>query len=327
VPPSVTSPHSIDRVHLTVIGSAEFTKTFEGVAQVQRILPGSWHEYIHHAPIDCLVVDGNALLDAEWDWELTKILEDLEQLGIPRILWLATHQPGFDLAAYAHGFSRVFTRDSRHIPALQSAGCAFSPPLPAATTLPLDISAARDTGDRVFPIVWLGGWQHDWSPHWCSRVISILRAAAPWGLHIFGLPDRALLPIDLQRYCNDSPMQRGEILRNSQLVLAIDHQSDSRHVVPEVLFDAIASGAAIVSPHDYALRSVLRDLMPVVVDEQSTRLAIDHLRGDHVRREELVEQCIKILINNHTYTHRLATLLSSVGFALVPDAASDPAHS
>jgi glycosyltransferase involved in cell wall biosynthesis len=249
-----------------------------------------------------------------------------ERAGVPSVLWITGAELTPGLLADAPLFDRVFSVDPLHIQPLEEAGCREPAPLPLATALPFDGEAPRDASQRPIPIAWIGGWRDRWSPGWQRVVTAVLGVAAERGLQVVGLPDSEVLPAELRRCCRALPPTRERILGEARLVLGIDREHESRHVVPGVVFDSIAAGAAVVSPHGYGVRTEFRDAVPVVSGEPD-RDVLERLLDDDELWEQTVRRCRRFVAHNHTYSHRLATIMSGIGCRVVPDATEFPAHS
>jgi len=326
------APLSLGEVRLAFLGGERLASELGRFAEVRRLrlrdrASPSNPVRLTGGLAHCLVVEGGTDLGPGRAERLAGLLDRFAEVEVPRALWLTASDPDPALLRHWDRFNQVFTVDPAHLSSLEDVGRAPLAPLPKAVSQPFFRVASEDAVDRPYGVAWLGAWRNDWPRVWTERAIAILRAAASHGLRVFGTPDPDVLPADLRQYCHDSAAPMGDVLRRAKIAIAIDRRSSSRHVVPPVVFDAIASGAAVISPHDYGLSSVFRDLMPVVVDRQSASMAIKTLEANPAARTKSVQKCREIVALNHTYAHRLATIVSSVGYAVAPDAASIPAHS
>jgi hypothetical protein len=169
--------------------------------------------------------------------------------------------------------------------------------------------------------VWTGQWNVEWSLEWRERVISILRATAGYGLHVTDRQSLGALPGDLQDRARQVPLSTEQAIGNADVVIGVHSRSESPYVVPTVVFDAIAAGAAVLSPHDDGMVGLFRDLMPLC-GRLAKKSDIANIVNDPARRHDAVRHCREIVAYNHTYAHRVATIASGVGYHLVPDGAS-----
>jgi len=331
-------PRSLANLRVGLVGSEELADGLGSTCSVQSLSPGGPLGAVH-----LVLVEGGERIDPRWERELPPMLEACEAAGIASVLWIATSP--FDPAYLrcCSAFTRVFSADPGHLPALAAAGANLPAPLLAATALPVEDSPPGDTVRRSDPVVWLGGWREEWPEAWRARLSAVLTAAVPFGLRIAGPVDPQALPPNLRAHAKGGGNTGPDALRRARVAIGADATSDSPGLVPGVVFDAIACGAAVVCPHDANLPASYLALAPPgtpgtasgggklvrpVHDGASAREAIGELLGDDRRRETIVRDCRRIVALNHTLAHRIATIASVAGYRLIPRSKTpDPGRS
>jgi Glycosyl transferases group 1 len=320
--PSASPPLSLRDLRVWAVGGDGPAGVLASACRMEVLSPGAWRGRTD-AP-HFLLVEAHGEAPVGWGDELSELLGACGTAGVPRLLWITAgpHEPS--CLECVESFDRVFTVDGEGLPALAEAGAREPSLLRAATALPVDPRLVRGTADRPHPVVWLGGWNQAWGEGWRERVTAILRAAADRGLRIVGVERPDLLPADLRQCVSaGSPGARREELEGARVAIGIDPVSSSRHVTPAAVFDAIAAGAAAISPHSYGLSDLFGRDLPPVHDRDSAAAALDLLLTDDRAREARVTPCRALVARNHTAAHRLATLASAAGHRLVPDASAD----
>jgi Glycosyl transferases group 1 len=329
----------LDGLEIWLVGGEELaaaTASACGITALSPLdAPAAWPR--ERRP-DFLLVEGRERLGEGWAGEgLASLLALCERLGIPRLLWI-TESP-FDpaLLPLCPRFTRVFSSDRDHGHELRAAGAREPSLLWPGTALPVATGEANGPGSRPDPIVWLGGWRDEWPAAWQERLLAILEAARPLGLRIADPNAAAALPGELKRCVDPAPPASAQsALRRARVTIAADPASSAPHIAPRAAFDAIACGSAVVTPHAFATpfdfsegrreEGTWRELVPVVADGETAERELRALLEDEPRRESAVRRCARIVANNHTHTHRIATLASAAGVKVVPEADANPAH-
>jgi len=321
-------PRSLANLRIGLVGSEELADGLGSTCSVENLSPGAPLAAVH-----LVLVEGLERIDPRWERELPPLLEACEAAGIASVLWI-TASP-FDPAYLrcCSAFARVFSADPGQLPALAAAGARLPAPLLPATALPVEDSPPVDTSRRPDPVVWLGGWRDEWPEAWRARLNAVLSAAAPFGLRIAGPVDPEVLPPSLRAHATGDGSAGPDALRGARVAIGADAASASPGLVPGVVFDAAACGAAVVCPHDANLAASYLALAPPgtpgtasgegklvrpVHDGASAAQAIGDLLGDDRARERIVRDCRRIVALNHTLAHRMATIASVAGYRLVP---------
>ncbi len=309
-------------------GGPDLAARFSTVCTVERV---EGDQLPPGPPAHCLLVESGWLRSAGPE-RARSLLRSCGAIGVGRVLWIKEDDPDPELLELAAGFDRVFADERAHLTALLDAGLGGSSLLLEATAL--DPAAALESSDsrREIDVVWLGGWRDEWTAAWRRRLSEVLLAAVPLGLRIYA-PDPTALPPAL-RDCAVAAGDLGprEIFGNAKVAIAASPAVGSEGAVPAALFDAIACDAAVVSPHGEGLlvagiwtvepnRGPVLDLVPAVADQAGARTEIERLLSDPAAREATVERCRPLVVNNHTYAHRAATLASAVRVRVIPEGA------
>ncbi len=297
-----------------------------------------WPARLRDRRPDLLLVEGVEILAAPWADRLEALIAACEAEAIPRFLWITASRldPTFRLC---RRFSRIFSVDRDHLHMLRTASRHSPSLLWPGTTIPVTAEPERAAEEvRPDPVVWLGAWRSDWPEGWRMRLLSILDAAVPHGLRIVAPADPGALPADLQRCIDPDPRPDTEArLRRAKVVVATDPAGTTPRFAPKVAFDAMACGAAVISPHTFAavfdfsrgtrFHSSWRELIPPVPDRNAAAAEFERLLTDDAIYADTVQTCRRIVAYNHTHAHRIASLASAAGIRLIPDATADPAHS
>lgn len=300
---------SLGELEIMLVGGKRLRGALGPLCGVTALSAIDWQRCMDAAPRhDFLLVEGRPDIERGWAAELDRLLAACGEAGVPRLLWVTAAPLRPYWLDRCASFERVFTIDRGQLGALGNAGAPMPTTLWPATAFSIEAQRPRDIN-----VTWLGNWNPDWPPSWRRRLEAILRGAHDHGLHKAAAGEN-----------------RSALLRRTKVVVAADEQSGSVTLAPPLAFDAIACGAAVITPHEFsnihdfgvgaAQGESRRDLLPSVSDETETAAELGQLLTDDLMREEIVEHLQRIVANNHTYRHRLATLASAAGYRLVPDA-------
>lgn len=319
---AIAPPMRLGDFHIWLVGSADLTERFSAVCKVEalrrgQLPPGS----VAH----CLLLDSRSLQPSNRS-DIETLLGACRKAGVPRLLWIRESPLNPALLSLASAIDRAFTVDVTQLPLLLEAGFHAPSVMHEAAASAPDAEVPVGTPGRDADVVWVGEWQDNWPIAWRRRLREVLLAAAPHGLRIHGVADPSALPEELRRHVAEGDRRSpGEIFACAKVAIAIDPLSPVESVAPTQLFDAIACGAAVVSPH---FRGVVTAgfwsffttaLEPLVLQPRGAAAAIETLLSDIERRQELVGCCRRFIRNNHTYAHRVATFASAAGCQVVPE--------
>lgn len=326
------APRSPRDLRPWLAGDGILVRGLGAACQATALHPADWAQQAASVdPPAFLLVEGSAACATTWREELDRLLERCDESSIPTLLWLSTSPIGGYWRDRCARFGRVFSTDRTHRLELEALGVGMPSTLWPATALPIEVPDPERLSERPYPVVWPGGWRAEWPAAWRQRLAAVLRGAAECGLRIVESGDLGDLPQELRPLIvkgdGESPE---EVFRRTAVVIATDPEIGSATACPAVAFDAAACGAAVLTAHDFSSDmhfaiAELKDggprhLIQSVHDADGTRAEIDRLLADGRLRGEVTAHTARILANNHTYSHRLATLASALGYRLVPDA-------
>lgn len=313
----------LEDLNVWLLGSEELTEAITSVCWAWIPAPrADWATSLRERRPNFVLVEGVARLTALRRDRLDELLDICDAQEIPCFLWIVASPFDPEFLRLAPRFSRVFSMDLDHLPALREAGARSPARLWPGTATPDEADEPAGTvAPSADPVVWVESRQDGWPETWRRKVASILEGAGEHGLKIVAPEDPGLL---------------GH-LRHAKVAIATDPAGSTPGFAPRVAFDAMAHGTAVVTPHAFAAvfdfslggwrQSSWRELVSVATDRGTASSAIDLLLSDERLYDEMVETCRRIVAFNHTQAHRVATLASAAGVRLAPDVLSDPAHS
>ena len=322
----------VAELRIWVLGGEALTSSLRTACAVDRPPPEVWLERLAGERPSFVLVEADESIASAGGAALVRLLEACEAAAVPRFLWFTSGPVDPFWTALCDRFDRVFAADRDLLPTLEAAGASMPGLLwPAAPTL-----SDAGGGPRPDPLVWLGGWRREWPEHWRERLAAVLEAAGDRGLRIAPVESLDGLPAGLRPHVDDVVARGTEAaaLRRARVAVAADPTIGAPGYCSPSIFAAAAHGAAVVTPHgftvnfEFAIAEWRRprplEAIAQVRDAGSAGLEIDRLLGDERLRRDVVAHTRRILANNHTASHRVATLASATGLRLIPDA-PDPA--
>jgi len=325
------APQSLSQLDLWLATSDRLASHISPLCSVEILRPDDWRDHIRDSAALLLVETNEAWEAAET--ELDDLLIACERADVPALLWITASPLAPFWRKRCAQFKRVFTVDFKHLPALEASGATAPVFMWPATDLKPGPQMPGQ-GTRADTVLWLGGWSEKWPAPWRERLAAVLRGAGKRGLRIHQIASLEGLPPDLDPFVDSQSSSQDslQLLRSAKIVIGADARYGEPHLAPQVVFDAAAAEAIVLTPHKFrALRHFavgwsMDDpwvtLVPTVDDANSTVEAIDLLSRDSVLCEEVVAHLTRVVANNHTYAHRLATFASAAGYRVIPDAQS-----
>lgn len=326
------APQSMSELHIWLATSARLASSISPFCSVDLLHPDDWRNFTRGSAAFLLV-------ETEEAWEaagaeLDDLLATCKRASVPALLWITASPLTLYWLDRCAQFERVFSMDFKHLPALEAKGAIDPAAMWPATHLRANSQKKQDWETRPDPVLWLGGWSEKWLTPWRERLASVLRGAGKRGLRIHQITSLEGLPADLAPMVDSQSSSQDpiELLRSAKIVIGADSRYGETHLAPQVIFDAAAAGTVVITPHDFlAMRDFVVgwsmddpwiSLVPTVDDTNSTVEAIDLLLRDSALYGEVLDHFIRVVANNHTYAHRLATLASAAGYRFIPDAQS-----
>jgi Glycosyl transferases group 1 len=178
--------------------------------------------------------------------------------------------------------------------------------------------------EREHDVAFLGRWPLGASGRLQAELETILDVARASDLIIFQrerdidtdeLPDRFASFVEPVR----SAQKAIESFQDSRVVIGFDLRNSGRLWVPQVSFDALASGGAVLVPNHAGIRRLLRYSVVVAKNREEAEAAMERMLGNEDEWSNFSRLGRRAILNAHAYTHRLATIASAVGFRLLPE--------
>lgn len=324
-------PRALRELRIWMAAGESLVGGLAEVCEVEVIRPDTWEADARGAPAFLLVETADPWADRQK--QLDALLSHCAQTGIPSLLWITASPLAPHWLDRCRRFDRVFTVDRSQLPELEAAGAKSPAKLWPGVRTPPEIPEAHGKASQRESVVWLGGWRADWPAPWRERLAAVLRGSAEYGLSIVEVADLDSLPSDLKTYIRVAqPFETtNDLIRRARVVVGADPIFGAPSLAPPVVLEAAASAIAVITPHTFLSRhdfmvggigdAPWRNLVPVVRDDRMAADELDNLQDDELY-DEVVDHLHRIVVNNHTWAHRLATLSSTVGVRLAPDAQS-----
>lgn len=329
---NLTGEAELSKLDVWLIASSDLIQATSSLCQATVINPEDWQDQLLDRRPSFALVEGREHLAEAWVYQLGEFLKRCEQENIPRFLWITASPFDPGLLQHLPHFSRVFTVDWDQRADLTNAKARNPSLLWPGTTLSYTEKQPPGPGERPEQILWSGGWRSDWPETWRNRLLLLLEAAAEWDLRVAASTGSEQLPRSLLTHIDDTPsLHLNAQLLRARIVIAADTRSPSPSLAPRVAFDAMMSGAAVITPHSFALPYSFsqgsgrngrpwQSLAPTVVDRETAASAIDRFLTDDDFSTKAVNECRDIVRFNHTHAHRLATLASAADIRVVHSA-------
>lgn len=230
--------------------------------------------------------------------------------GTLNLMWLISHPDEVSLAEM-QGYDHIFVASrpyadklaarlgSRASCLLQAADPERFQPLPAA---------ARAKGPAAGAVLFVGNTRG----HRRAMVDRVEAAGQP--VRLYGNGWAGLVPAD--RIAGDH-LPNDEVAAHyaSADVVLNDHWPDMAQegFLSNRLFDAAASGAAILSDPVAGLDEVFGDLVATAATPEEAEAAIARLRADRRGRTARARALRALVVNHHSFDHRAAAILETIG--------------
>jgi hypothetical protein len=267
------------------------------------------------ADIDLLVVDAHWMRESGRAYQ--QLVESSRSRGVPTAYWYTVDASWHDeLVPPAAGFDLVFSADPDSVAPLTAV-------LPSGRRAILLPAAARNpptpvapTGDRAIELAYVGGPVN-------SVVATWLRPLLPLGLQVF-VSDELQTAKPSER-AEDIPVtseldaiaaldRLGEI----RLAVCVDPELESEEMRTVTVYEALARGGhPIVKFRRGHLARALHEGVTIARDPADLEATVAHLLAEGAPAD-VVNTGRRLVANQHTYAHRLATIVSAAGGALLP---------
>jgi len=326
-----------------------WTPEFETVV----VTPKGWREELRQIPIDMLFVEsawaGN---DGAWQYQLTgsqaprKEIVELaaycKQHSIPTVFWNKEDPSHFeDFIDSARLFDNVFTTDSTLIPQykeilghdrIDSLSFAAQP----SVHNPIRIRGLNQSEDMAFAGMY---FKHKFPER--REQMDLLFGAA------VSVVNRGKYKFDIfsrhhggnENYQFPEPFDKHVIgalpyekmlaaYRNYKVFLNVNSVTESPSMCARRVFEILASGTPVVSGESAAIPEFFgTEQVPIVRDDRTAQHVLRSVLNSPQARDRMVHTAQRKIWSNHTYAHRAAKVLDSVGLEVKSPFLSAPSVS
>lgn len=309
---------------------------FSPECDLVAITPSRWRDELIDRRIDFLLVEsawhGNG---DTWQYrvanypsppgnELTEILQWARKFSVPTVFWNKEDPPNFDrFIDRAKQFDFIFTTDEncveryrKHVSDSTYVGVL---PFAAQPNIHNPLLAKPRWSSTSFAGTY---YADDFKPR-RDAMDMLLRVAARYRLDIFDRmygaagkdKERFSFPPDLQPYVRGS-LTYSEVLsayRQYRVGLNVNSVSDSPTMFSRRVFELLACGTPVVSTTSTGIDRMFKGLVPTVESEVEAVATFKALMEDTAFWLETSVRGLRTVFKEHTYRHRLQTLVAAIG--------------
>lgn len=293
----------------------------------------NWKSVLAKEPIDLLFVESAWMgSGGDWQYQLTgtsgpreefrNLVHSFRKAGVPTVFWNKEDPFHFDdFIDAARLFDVIFTTDSETIELYKTAlGHDRVYLLPFAAQPAVHNPVQTHSGQRDRSIAFGGMYFNHKFPERRQQLNFLLPAAIPFGLDIYarnmGEDPNYEFPKELQPYIRGS-LTYPEMLdayHNYKVVVNANSVVDSPTMFARRIFEATASGAAVVTaPTPGIKRFFPNDEITLAGNSDEATRAYKMLLRSEEYRERLIHRAQRSIWLNHTYRHRVDSILQSIG--------------
>lgn len=343
-PYSITPADQTIRKGLPIAGVMdEFSwRAWQHEADLYTFTPATWRTVLEAKPPRVLLVEStwHGIEDA-WHFQvrdlggrpdkirryaLPEIVEWCRKRDIPTVFYNKEDPPNFEFFIDAAKlFDYVFTSDANCIEDYHERvghDRVFALPFAAQPRIHNPIETAERRGSVCFAGTW---YKHRHAKRRDSAE-ALLKPALDFGLCIFdrmaGSPSENYRWPEIYEpaiYGALSYAQIVEAYKRFKVFLNINSVSDSPTMFARRVFELLASGTPVLSSQSRGIENILgADLVPMASDERSSRTLLAKLIEDDEYRERLALLGQRKVFSEQTYTHRLQTILETIGLDHAP---------
>jgi spore maturation protein CgeB len=301
--------------------------------------PDDWRETLTRTRPDLLFVEsawqGNTV-EGEGRWrlhmtrdsrpspELTALVSWCRDEGIPTVFWNKEDPPNYDrFLETARLFDQVFTVDADRIPDYQrDLGHDRIDLLPFAAQPRIHNPVRRTPKARE--VAFAGTWFAEKHPERRAQMAYVLGPAREHGLEIWSRMQRGdrryRFPRPYRKHVVGSlPYERMLAAYTSYKVfLNVNSVTRSKTMCSRRLFELSAAQTAVVSAPAASIEPFFGSSVEVVESAEETGRALRLLLGNAEYRDRLALQAHRRVFDEHLCSHRVETVLRSVGLAGPP---------
>ena len=321
----------------TMIIADEFTlQAFKYEWNQVEVTPTNWRKTLDNDHFDLLFVEsaweGNG---GEWRYHFTggsaprpaviELVDECKSRGIPTVFWNKEDPPHYsDFLETAKLFDFIFTTDQNMLPRYaEDAPDSVVNVLPFAAQPAIHNPARIGLMHRTESIVFGGMYFRHKYPERRHQMDFILPAAANFGLDIYsrqlGGSQNYQFPEGLTSQVVGS-LEYSKMLsayHKYKVVVNVNSVVDSPSMCARRIFEATASGAAVVSSSSPAIETFYpRGLITEVHDSTEANVAFKTLLRSPEYIDRKVHLAQRHTWENHTYTHRVGAIAETVDISI-----------
>ena len=176
------------------------------------------------------------------------------------------------------------------------------------------------TGTRTGSVCFAGTWHAHRHLGRQESAEQVLRPALDFDLHIFDRMANSENPN--YRWPDEYlPALRGSLpyaqmlaaYKRYKVFLNVNSVQNSPTMFARRVFELLACGTPVISSFSEGIAELLPDVVSMSDDADTTRKLLERLLGDDEYRERLALRGQRKVFSEHTYTHRLQTVLDTIG--------------
>ena len=174
--------------------------------------------------------------------------------------------------------------------------------------------------ERIAGIAFPGGYYGDEYPNRSRQQIDILSALTDMPLTVYdrfwSQKKQCSFPESLEPYCKKAVTLAsfGSVYRRHQLYLNINTVSDSSTMLSRRVFELAACGSPMISTPSPALSRLFGDVVPQITNGEQARHWSQKFLQDKALRQRTGQHLYELVINQHTWRHRLQQISRETGF-------------
>lgn len=296
-------------------------------ANLVQLTPGNWKFKINLFRPDLVLVE-SAWRGHNNSWQrqivdspsvrLAELVEYCRKRDIPAVFWNKEDPIHFERFKHAALlFDYVLTTDVDSVPAYRALqGATFKAVGTLAFCAQPKLHFPASVNDQVEErVAFLGGYYGTELAQRSEQQLQILTALGCEGLKIydrfwFEHKNDGSFPEALKRFCHPSVDLRTsyELYRKYKTHLNFNTVQQSQSMLSRRVFELAASKAAIISSPSIAMGNIFGSHIPQVIDGAAAIRALQEYRSDPIQRERDVVANYEIVMDGHTWKHRLNTV-------------------
>jgi len=338
-PPKVPFPDSAPRRSDLTVGAIVdeiFEPCWRYECQLVKFTPQNWKQVLSRSKPRFVLID-SAWQGNNGAWrhqigrsrgqaasaELERLTDWCRKRGIPTVFWNRDDPPNFDQFIKSAALcDHVFTTDADCLPRyLEVLGHSRVHALPFAAQ-PRIHNPISAPGGRIYDLAFAGSWYAKKHPDRVAQMETVLRPALRYGVHIY---DRMLFYTRSDYYVFPEEYRPNIVgsltyeemtgaMKQYRVMLNVNSVTDSSTMCSCRVFEALMSGAAVVSGYARGIENLLgAEFVPMARTEAEAEEAIVRLLQDEEARERSVHLAQRKVLAEHTYSARMDEILSVLG--------------